>query len=69
MTHDLRDEIAIKAMSAIIMEPMWTQSTYAAPYYILEGDVIDDENYSDRIARSAYKVADAMLRARKCTTG
>lgn len=68
MTRDLRDEIAIKAMSAIIMEPMWTENSYAAPYYIL-GDNVNNENYSERIAKSAYRIADAMLEARKCTTG
>lgn len=57
----LRDYFAAKAMQALITEPSWGDG--CTPTYCRMSEEKNDE--AKMIAQSAYKLADAMLGARK----
>ncbi len=57
----LRDYFAAKAMQALIAEPSWGEG--CTPTYCRMSEEKNDE--SKMITQSAYKLADAMLEARK----
>lgn len=58
----LRDYFAAKAMHGLIVEPV--SGNQSCTQYLTEAEPGDAENKGARLARAAYVMADAMLRAR-----
>jgi len=59
----LRDYFAAKAMASLITEPVWNQSVPGTPLVTAYGN--DIPAGPDRFAVVAYRIADAMLKARQ----
>lgn len=57
----VRDYFAAKALVGLIAEPQWREGGYSLVYVLGSQTKDDAENY----ATAAYKLADAMLKARE----